>query len=115
VTLDALLGAPPGPFIGCTLALSGAAAVATGRALALNWRPIWQVLPYALLLAVGDRFLIFALFGGPLLSVGGFILAIAYLAGVALLAHRVALVRLMIRQYPWLYDRAGPFHWRQRD
>jgi hypothetical protein len=27
----------------------------------------------------------------------------------------VALVRLMIRQYPWLYDRAGPFHWRQRD
>ena len=30
--------------------LFGAAAIASGRALARNWRPIWQILPYALLL-----------------------------------------------------------------
>lgn len=109
-----LLGADPGPFIGLTLVLFGAAAAATGRALALNWRPAWQGLPYAVLLTVGNRFLIYALFGGALLSLSGFVVAFLYLAGIVLLARRAALARRMVRQYPWLYVSAGPFTWRRR-
>lgn len=108
------LGADPGPFVGLTLLLFGGAAAATGRALALNWRPAWQGLPYAVLLTAGDRFLIYALFGGPLLSLSGFVAAFLYLAGIVLLARRAALARLMVRQYPWLYVSAGPFGWRRR-
>ena len=49
---SALLGASPGAFLGLTLLLFGAAALATGRALARHWRPAWQTLPYAVLLGL---------------------------------------------------------------
>jgi hypothetical protein len=29
-------------------------------------------------------------------------------------AFRLTLVRLMLRQYPWLYEKAGPLAWRAR-
>ncbi len=106
------LGASPASFLGLTLLLFGGGALATGRALALQWRPLWQALPYALLLAAGDRFLLYALFGGELLSASGYAVAAILLLALALLAYRLVLVRLMVRQYPWLYERAGPFSWR---
>ena len=110
----ALLGASPGPFAVLTLVLFGATALATGRALARHWRPLWQVLPYVLLLRMGDRFLLYALFGGDLLSPGGYAIAVAILLLFCLFAYRVTLVRRMLRQYPWLYEAAGPFSWRER-
>ena len=64
----ALLGASPGTFLGLTLLLFGAAALATGRALARRWRPAWQTLPYAVLLGLADRFLLYALFHGQVLG-----------------------------------------------
>jgi hypothetical protein len=109
-----LLGASPGPFAALTLVLFGGAALATGRALARQWRPLWQVLPYALLLGLGDRFLLFALFDGALLSASGYAIAAAILLFLCLLAYRMTQVRLMLRQYPWLYEAAGPFSWRER-
>lgn len=115
MTAAFVLGGNIGPFIGLTLVLFGGAAAATGRALAQNWRPAWQGLIYAALLALGDRFLIYALFGGPLLSLSGFLAALLYLAGIVLLARRMALARLMVRQYPWLYVSCGPFGWRSRE
>ena len=33
----------------------------------------------------------------------------------ALLAFRLTLARKMPAQYPWLYERAGPFHWRAKE
>jgi hypothetical protein len=107
-------GTSTGSFLGLTLLLFGGAAIATGRALARNWRPLWQVLPYAALLAMGDRFLLFALFDGELLSVSGYALAALILLLFCLLTYRVTLVRLMVRQYPWLYMAAGPLSWRER-
>jgi hypothetical protein len=110
----ALLGASPGTFLGLTLLLFGAAALATGRALARRWRPAWQTLPYAVLLGLADRFLLYALYDGDLLSASGTLIAAAILLVLALLAHRITLVRGMVRQYPWLYEAAGPLSWRAR-
>ena len=42
-SLTALLGTTPGIFIGLTIILVGGAAVLTGRAVASNWKPAWQV------------------------------------------------------------------------
>ena len=111
--MPAVLGASVASFLGLGL-LFGAAALATGRALARNWRPAGQGIAYALALGLGHRFLLYALFGGELLSASGYALAALLLALLALLAHRVTQVRLMLRQYPWLYEPAGPFAWRER-
>jgi hypothetical protein len=112
--MASFLGASPVSFIGLTCFLFGGAALATGRALARNWRPLWQVLLYSALLAVSDRFLLYALFGGKLLSASGYAAALAMLLLFAALAYRASEARLMVRQYPWLYERAGPLSWRER-
>ena len=109
-----LLGASPGAFLGLTLLLFGAAALATGRALARHWRPAWQTLPYAALLGAGDRFLLYALFDGELLSASGYSIGALILLGLAFLAYRLTLARGMVRQYPWIYEPAGPLSWRER-
>ena len=102
-------------FFGLTVLLFGAAATASGRALARNWRPLWQTLPYTMLLAAADRFLLYALFEGELLSASGFVIGWAILLVFALLAYRATHTRLMVRQYPWLYEPAGPLSWRERN
>lgn len=109
-----ILGAALAPFLVMTVALFGGAALATGRALGRHWRPMWQTVPYALLLALGDRFLLYALFRGELLSASGYAIAAAILLGLCLAAYRATLARRMVRQYPWLYAPAGPFGWRRR-
>ena len=54
-----------GAFIGLTLLLFGGAALATGRALARHWRPAWQIAALrGCCSALGDRFLVYALFDG---------------------------------------------------
>ena len=44
------------------LVLGGAAAFATGRAIAKTWSPLWLILPAMIVLAAAVRFLHFALF-----------------------------------------------------
>lgn len=107
--LESLLGGPPGVFLGLTVVLVGSAAWLTGRAIAETWRPASQLLFACLGLAIAARFLTFALFHGPLLSVSGFLIAYLVLAGLGLLAWRVTLVSRMVRQYPWRYRRVSPF------
>ena len=111
---EELLGADPVTFFGVTVLLFGAAAMASGRALARNWRPLWQAVPYTMLLAAADRFLLFALFEGELVSATGFAIGWAILLAFSLLAYRAIRARLMVRQYPWLYEPAGPLSWRER-
>jgi len=111
---ESLLGVDPGAFFGLTVLLFGAAALASGRALARNWRPLWQAVPYAMLLAAADRFLLYALFEGELVSASGFAIGWAILLAFSLLAYRATRARLMVRQYPWLYEPAGPLSWRER-
>lgn len=111
--MEAILGSSLPVFIGLTVFLAGGCGVLTGQSLAQGWKPLWVVYAYALLIGVGDRFLVFALFGGPLLSPTGFI---SHFIVVALFTHasyRVTMARRMVGQYPWLYERNGPFGWRE--
>jgi branched-chain amino acid transport system ATP-binding protein len=109
-----LLGADVGPFVVMTVVLFGGAAAMSGQALARNWRAAWQAVPYALLMAAADRFLLYALFDGDLLSGTGFVIAFFVLLGFCLFAWRVTRARRMVAQYPWLYRRAGLFGWREK-
>ncbi|MEZ5648262.1 MAG: hypothetical protein R3E60_04850 [Alphaproteobacteria bacterium] len=99
-------------FLGITVVLFGWAAFMTGQALASTWRPFWQVLPYGMLLGLGDRLLTFFLFQGTLISLPAYIFDSALLTGVACLSYRLTLVYNMVTQYPWLYERATLFSWR---
>ncbi|MGF1526094.1 MAG: DUF6867 family protein [Candidatus Competibacterales bacterium] len=105
---ETLTGTSPPVFIGLTVVLMGFAALMTGIAIADTWRPRWQVVFYCALLAAVARFLNYALFQGELLSLAGYLLDGAVLISIGLLAHRVAHVNKMVRQYPWLYRHRGP-------
>jgi hypothetical protein len=90
------------------------AAYMTGRALADSWRPAWQAAIYAAMLGLVDRFLVFALYEGELLSIGGYLIDAAILIGFGWSAFRLTQVHRMVSQYPWLYERTGPFSWREK-
>lgn len=94
--------------------IGGAAAWATGRAIAETWRPYWQVVTYMLLLGGAVRFVHFALFEGELLSVPSYLADMLYLLAVASLAWRITRARRMVTQYRWLYERTSPLTWRER-
>lgn len=112
-TARAIMGDAPAAFAVMTLLFAAAAAM-TGQALARNWRPAWQIVPYTLLLGIGDRFLLYALFEGMLLSAAGYVLTAMLLMIVAAVAWRRTQVWRMVTQYPWLYERAGWLAWRAR-
>ena len=113
--MEALLGNGVGVFIGVTVCLMGFAAFMTGHAIAVTWKPAWHAVAYACLLGLADRFLAFALFDGALLSLSAYLIDTAVLVAIALLAFRVGRAGKMVEQYPWIYERAGPFRWRPRD
>jgi Domain of unknown function (DUF6867) len=100
-------------FIGLTVVLFGGAAFLMGQALGETWRPAWQNVAYGLLLTVGDRLAGNFLFGSYIPSISGYVTHAVLLIGIALAAHRLTLARKMVNQYPWLYERTGPFGWRE--
>jgi hypothetical protein len=102
-------------FIVVTVVLAGGAAWLTGRAVARTWRPLWQLALYTLLLTAFTRFIHYALFEGPLLSGAGYLVDLAVLGALALVGFRVTRTNQMVTQYNWLYERTGPFTWRERD
>ena len=110
--MQAVLGSSVPVFVGMTIILFGGCAVMTGRALAVTWRPYWHAFGYIALLGCANRFLAFALFDGVLLSVSGYIAATAVLLAICLAAYRITQASCMVRQYPWIYRRAGLFSWR---
>lgn len=101
-------------FVLLTVLLGGAAAWATGRAIATTWRPVWQVPVYGLLLTLAVRFLHFALFEEPLLAPGNAIVSGVVLLTAAALGYRLARAGAMITQYGWLYEQAGALGWKPR-
>ena len=100
-------------FLFLTVILFGGAGFMAGQALANNWRPLWQIFPYGLLLGIGDRFLAYALFDGQLLSVAAYATDSAVIIALSLIAYRMTQAAKMVAQYPWLYKRRGPFGWRE--
>ena len=93
--------------------LGGGAAWLSGRAVAGAWQPQWQVAVPALLIGGAARFIHFALFEGTLLSAPSFCCDVLIFIIVGLLAWRATRAAQMVRQYPWLYVRAGPLGWRE--
>ncbi|HEY9567231.1 MAG TPA: hypothetical protein VIR38_04020 [Thalassobaculum sp.] len=83
-----------------------------GQAAARSWRPMRLALAYSVLIAMADRFLLFALRDASLLDPVGFALALVMFSTITALAFRWNQMDMMISQYPWLYERAGPLSWR---
>jgi hypothetical protein len=94
-------------FLLVTLVLGGAAAIAAGRAVANGWGDVRFVVLYAALLGLAVRFIQYALFQQPLLSLPSYLIDAAILLALAFLGYRVQRARQMARQYPWLYDKSN--------
>ena len=112
--LDALYDGETIGAIGLVTGLiGGGAAFLTGRAIASSWRPPWKVPLAMLALAAGARFFHFALFHGNLLSLTSYGCDMCIFLVVGLIAWQATRAAQMVRQYPWLYARAGPLGWRK--
>ena len=112
---ETLIGSSSWPeFVFGTILLFGWAAYMAAQALARTWRPWYSCFFYGALLGVGSRLFDFMLFVGPLSSLRGLAVNVVYLIAVMLVAHRWTLSRMMVSQYPWLYEPAGPFAWREK-
>ena len=101
-------------FVFLTVLVFGCGVRLTVQTLAEGWKPVGNVLAYSLLLGAGDRFLAWGLFGEQLLAPWGFLVHTVVIGLITLTAHRIAIARRMVNQYPWLYEPAGPFAWRER-
>ncbi len=115
-------------LLALTIIMFGGGGFLMGQALADTWRPWWQILPYGALLALGNHFLGFALFQGAFIidslfsknakpvseALFEYSFDAVVIIAFALLAYRLTLARKMPAQYPWLYERSGPFGWRTK-
>jgi hypothetical protein len=101
------------PVILVTGLVGGGAAWLSGRAIAGAWHPQWQVAVAALFLGAAARFFHFALFEGEILSAASYCCDTLIFLVVGLIAWRATRASQMVRQYPWLYARAGPLSWRE--
>lgn len=97
-----------------TVIIGGGAAFLAARGLASKWRPVWMAVAYMIPMGMALRFFHFALFNGDLLSFHYFVVDTVILIAFALLGYRYTRVKQMVRQYPWLYEYAGPFAWKDR-
>ena len=89
-------------FLLVTVLLGGLAALATGRALAQTWRPLWMLPLAMLLLACSVRFIHYAIFAETLLSLRNFAVDMVVITGIAFAGYRDMRRRQMARQYGWL-------------
>jgi hypothetical protein len=91
-------------FLALTL-LGVMAALATGRALASVWDPVWRVVPSMVALAAGVRFLHYALFKEMLLSLHYYLITLAILLLASWASYTWKRSTQMARQYPWTLEK----------
>lgn len=112
--MEAIFDTTLGPFIGLTLMLFGLCSFLAGQAVAETWRPAWMAVASGFGVAIFDRFLHWGLFSGHLWSLQGYVLNGIILSVYAVVGYRLTLAAKMVRQYPWIYEKSGPFTWRDR-
>jgi hypothetical protein len=103
-----------GVFLLVTVVLGGGAAALAGRAVALTWRPWWQVFVYMLMLGAAVRFIHFALFEGTLLSVHYYAVDSLVCMAFGFAGFQAARAGRMAAQYPWINEPDGPLRWRRK-
>jgi len=103
-----------GVFLLVTVILGGGAAALAGRAIAVTWRPWWQILAYMLILAAVVRFFHFALFGGTLLSLHYYAVDSAICMASGFIGFRAARAAQMVTRYRWINQPNGPLRWRRK-
>jgi hypothetical protein len=113
--LSALGGKSFWVYMLVTVTLGGAAARVSGSAIASTWRPPWQLLGVAFLLACAVRFFHYALFNEPFLSLRLYLLDYAVLLMFAASGYQLTRARRMVAQYPWAYESSGLLSWRPKD
>jgi hypothetical protein len=101
-------------FVLTTLVMGGAAALASGRAVADSWDDARKILLYAALLALAVRFVQFSIFNQPLLPLVSYLIDAAVLTLFGYLGYRLRRTAQMTRAYPWLYERTSPVTWRTK-
>ncbi|SNY94210.1 hypothetical protein SAMN04515647_4535 [Cohaesibacter sp. ES.047] len=101
-------------FLVLTIFLGGGAAWMSGRAIALSWRPNWQIFLYMLLLTAAVRFLNYGLYEGQLLSLYYYLVTFVILTAFCWLGYRYTRTNQMVRQYHWLYQKVSPLSWKER-
>ena len=102
-----------GVFVLVTVILGGGAVLA-GHAIALTWRPWWQIAAYMLILGAAVRFFHFALFGGTLLSPHYYVVDSAICVAFGFAGFRAARAGQMVGQYRWLNAPNGWLRWRRK-
>ncbi len=97
-----------GTFLLVTFLMGGAAAWLSGRAIALDWRPYWQVVLAGFVLAAALRFIHFALFGATFLSLQFYLVDSAICVIFGLAGYRVTRAGQMATQYGFIARPAEP-------
>ncbi|MFZ5689703.1 MAG: DUF6867 family protein [Pseudomonadota bacterium] len=101
-------------FLLVTIILGGSGAFLAGRAIALTWRPAWQVAAYMLVLGGAVRFFHMALFEGHLLSLHYYVVDTAFCLLFGFWGYRATRAGQMAEQYGWLYSRTGMLNWAKK-
>ena len=94
--------------------LAGPASFAAGQGVAITWRPLRQLVLYTALISMGLRFFDYALAGGELWSIGGYLLGWFVQYAIATFAYRLTRARQLVQQYTWLYESKGLLGWEER-
>jgi hypothetical protein len=101
-------------FLLVTVVMGGWLAWMAGRAIALTWRPTWQLIVYMLLLGLFVRFIHFSMFEATLLTLHYYVVDTIVLLVFGYAGWRHTRAKQMTRQYHWLFESAGPFGWKPR-
>lgn len=102
-------------FLLVSVVMGGWLAWMTGRAIALTWKPTYQLVLYILVLGLVVRFIHFALFHATLLSPHYYIVDTVILMAFGFAGWRYNRAGQMATQYRWLFERTGPFSWKPRE
>ena len=103
-----------GVFVLVTIILGGGASALAGRAIALTWRPWWQIVAYMLILGAATRFIHYALFGATLLSFHYYLVDTAVCMAFGFVGFRAARAKQMVSQYRWINEPNGWLRWRRK-
>ena len=103
----------PGEYV--FVLLCAAAAWMIGKSVAGIWKGIPELIGYVLLLGVGTRFLHFALYEAAFVSIGHYVADTILFLIVAFIGYRYTRTNQMTEQYNWLYEKASPITWRDKN